>query len=162
MDQAAAASVEAVQAGEDLHAQVIQEDWWDHISKWWLLIVGVIVLGSIGWGVSNSNESVTLAQQNVTLTQQIHSLTQTLIVAGNRHHASTAAQNRTIIKLQTENHTLLQEHSASFASQQAAAKKAASYDADVLAFAKTIEGQLAALCAATGAGCPPLPTLPSG
>lgn len=83
------------------------------------------------------------------------------ITSGNRHHAASAQQQSTIISLNKEIATLLKQHSVTFAQEKQQLASAALYDADVLNFAKTLEGQLVAICAATDSACPTLPPLPS-
>lgn len=55
---------------------------------------------------------------------------------------------------------LLNQHSDSYTQQAQQAQRQAAYDKDVLLFAETIEGELAALCSGTHSTCPPLPRLP--
>lgn len=121
------------------------------IKRNWALVVAfsavfVAVVG-FAWGLQQQYLAKQAAEQTKTITQRI-------VVVNNRHHQQNTAQ-------QNEITTLLKEHSVTFAQQKVAAAKQAAYDADVLAFAETLAGQLKAVCASTHASCPVPPPIPN-
>jgi hypothetical protein len=110
------------------------------------LVIGLLIGGGgLAWGVYETAQTHQVVAQN-------KALTQALIKVGKIHHAETVKKDAQLATLLDQVKGLLNQHSASFAQQQA-------YDADVLAFAQTIEGELTALCSVSAASCPALPAL---